>query len=258
MWFALFGALGALPACSLTSSTDPAQSASGSADPNADPPPADSLIPVEASYAATHVLVSHAGAAKVPSGIQRTPEEARKQAIAVWRRLEAGESMEDLARRFSDGPSAIRGGTIGVYATGTMMPEFEQAVAAVGEGMHTRPFQTAFGWHVARRDAVLEAGARHILITWSGAARSKSGRSKPQALQKIQEIKARLDAGEDFSEVARGVSEDATAPAGGDLGTVAPGQLIPAFEDALFALTPGQRSHVVETPYGFHIIERTR
>jgi parvulin-like peptidyl-prolyl isomerase len=54
----------------------------------------------------------------------------------------------------------------------------------------------------------------------------------------------------------RDVSEDNLARFAGDLGTVTPGQMVPDFEDAAFALQPGQRSGIVESPYGLHIIER--
>ena len=222
------------------------------------PEPAATTEPTAERYAASHVVVAHVGAARVPDGVTRSEEEAHQRAVDIWRRLEEGESIEELAVRYSDGPSAPRKGRIGVYPPGTMMPEFEAAVAAVGEGQVTRPFKTAFGWHVARRDAVVEAEARHILVGWKGAVRSASRRSKEQARAVIERAAARLAAGEAFEVVAKEVGEDATAPRGGDLGVVARGQLIPSFDDALFALSAGEQSGIVETPYGFHLIERLR
>ena len=212
--------------------------------------------PTEERYAATHLLVSHVGAARAPAGVTRTEADAHTRAIELWRRLEGGESIEELARRYSDGPSAPRGGRLGVYRPGTMMPAFERAIAGIEIDALTRPFQSPFGWHVARRDAVREAHLRHILITWKGAVRSNQRRTKEQAQALITKAKQRLDEGVSFETVAKEMGEDATAPRGGDLGIVAPGQLIPAFEDVAFALSPGQRSDIIETPYGFHLVQR--
>ena len=64
-----------------------------------------------------------------------------------------------------------------------------------------------------------------------------------------------LAAGSDFASLAREHSDDgATAPGGGDLGFVPRGQTVPSFEEALFALDPGQISEVTESQFGFHVI----
>jgi peptidyl-prolyl cis-trans isomerase NIMA-interacting 1 len=103
---------------------------------------------------------------------------------------------------------------------------------------------------------VVEAHLRQIQVGWSGSWRSPATRTRDEARARIEAALARLAAGEDFAAVAREVSDDPSGRQGGDLGVVAPGQLVPAFEDAAFALLPGQRSAVIETPYGFHVVER--
>jgi parvulin-like peptidyl-prolyl isomerase len=128
----------------------------------------------------------------------------------------------------------------------------------VKPGEITAPFHTAFGWHLARREPVVEIGAREILVTYAGAWRSAATRSKDEARARIQQALDELKGGADFAQVASKYSDDPNGKSGGDLGPVAKGQLIPAFEDAAFALQPGQRSDVVDTPYGFYVVERTR
>lgn len=221
-------------------------------------PVAASAEPTEPTYAATQVVIAYAGAAQAPAAVTRTEAEAKALADQVWRRAKAGEPIESLARELSDAPSAGRGGIVGTWRTTTMVPAFERAVAAVKVGEVTAPFETPFGWHVVRRDAVVEIAARHLLVAYAGAWRSPSTRTKAEAQARIANAQARLDAGEDFAVVARELSDDGTASVGGDLGTIARGQLVPAVEDAAFALAVGQRSGVVESPYGFHLIERTR
>ncbi len=77
-----------------------------------------------------------------------------------------------------------------------------------------------------------------------------------EAEKKAQDVLAKVKAGEDFTELAKKYSEDSTASKGGDLGFVKKGQLVPEFEDALWALTePGQTSELVKTVYGYHIIK---
>ncbi|MEQ1508379.1 MAG: peptidylprolyl isomerase, partial [Myxococcota bacterium] len=220
--------------------------------------PAASAEPTEPRYAATQVLITYHGAAGAPASVTRTTAEAYDLAVDVWRQATTGGvALEDLARTRSDGPTAPRGGRVGAYAPGTMVPAFERAVAAVPVGGITAPFETPFGWHVVRRDAVVEVEVRQIVVGWQGAWKSASTRTRDQAKARIDALAAQLAAGGDFAALARSSSEDPSASVGGALGPVARGQLIPAFEEAAFALRPGERS-VVESPYGFHLIERTR
>lgn len=72
---------------------------------------------------------------------------------------------------------------------------------------------------------------------------------------KAEEISKRARMGEDFSSLARQFSdEESTKHNGGDLGWFGRGRMVEAFEDAAFALRPGEISGVIETPFGFHVI----
>jgi parvulin-like peptidyl-prolyl isomerase len=66
-----------------------------------------------------------------------------------------------------------------------------------------------------------------------------------------------LRAGEDFAEAAQEYSIGPSASAGGDLGWFGRGDMVPAFEEAAFALGVGETSDVVQTEFGFHIIRVT-
>jgi peptidyl-prolyl cis-trans isomerase D len=78
-----------------------------------------------------------------------------------------------------------------------------------------------------------------------------------QAKAKVEAVIKRAQAGEDFAKLAREVSEDkANAAQGGDLGLVGPGDLVPQFEQAAFALKKGEISSApVRTPFGYHAIK---
>ncbi len=78
---------------------------------------------------------------------------------------------------------------------------------------------------------------------------------KLAAIERMTEIRDRLESGETFEELARENSDDASAERGGDLGFIGRGITVPEFEEALFALEVGEVSGIVPTRFGFHIIE---
>ncbi len=94
--------------------------------------------------------------------------------------------------------------------------------------------------------------ARHILVLVDADAPAEK---VAEAKKKIDAVLARARAGEDFGALAKKYSEGPSAPAGGDLGSFGRGAMVKSFEDAAFALKPGQVSDVVRTEFGFHVIK---
>ena len=95
--------------------------------------------------------------------------------------------------------------------------------------------------------------ARHILI---GVGPDAAEPEKAQARERARRLRLDAENGGDFEALAREHSDDpGSAANGGDLGLVVEGQTVPAFETALFALEPGGLSDIVETPFGFHVIQ---
>ena len=77
-----------------------------------------------------------------------------------------------------------------------------------------------------------------------------------EAFEKALDIQNKLKAGENFSDLARNFSEDpGSAANGGALGFVSRGTLVKEFEEVAFGLEPGQISDIVQTQFGFHIIQ---
>lgn len=72
---------------------------------------------------------------------------------------------------------------------------------------------------------------------------------------KITEILGEVQNGLDFADAARQYSQDASSETGGDLGWFGHGDMVPTFENAAFALVPGQMSGVVRTRFGFHLVK---
>ncbi len=73
--------------------------------------------------------------------------------------------------------------------------------------------------------------------------------------EKLTQIRAEIENGADFAQMAELYSDDPTGEVGGELGWFGPGDLVPEFEEAAQRLSPGQLSGVVRSPYGFHLIE---
>lgn len=100
--------------------------------------------------------------------------------------------------------------------------------------------------------------ARHILLAYAEApgAGDDVVRAKSDALKLADKVLSELNAGGDFNALAKQYSDDGSASRGGDLGVFTKGVMHKDFEASTLALEIGGRSLVVETPFGFHIIER--
>lgn len=99
--------------------------------------------------------------------------------------------------------------------------------------------------------------ASHILLMYKGSMRSTASRSKDEALQQITDLKTQIDSGADFADLARKHSDCPSSKSGGDLGSFGRGQMVKPFEDATYSMDVGQTSGIVETDFGYHLIQRT-
>jgi parvulin-like peptidyl-prolyl isomerase len=102
-----------------------------------------------------------------------------------------------------------------------------------------------------------EVKASHILLMFEGSMRSTATRTKEEAAEQIAGLKAEIDGGADFAELAQNHSDCSSASKGGDLGNFSRGMMVPEFEEAVYGLEVGGISDAIETPFGYHIIQRT-
>jgi len=94
--------------------------------------------------------------------------------------------------------------------------------------------------------------ARHILMSTRAATNDATRLEKKT---RAEELRKQLLAGADFAELATAHSDCPSRKSGGDLGQFARGRMAPAFEDAAFSQEVGVVGPVVETPYGYHVIQ---
>ena len=93
---------------------------------------------------------------------------------------------------------------------------------------------------------------RHILIKTQGKPKEEA----PKLRAKAEDLLKQLQHGGNFAELAKANSEDpGSAVKGGELGDIVRGQTVPNFEKAAFSLKPGELSGIVETEYGYHILQ---
>lgn len=143
------------------------------------------------------------------------------------------------------------------YTLGTLPPYVTQADLVKGKVIG--PFVDGGGYKLVKvskitTDTVYSAKASHILIKPADATDNAKKEAKEKARKILKEIKD----GADFAAKAREHGTDGTASRGGDLGWFSSGQMVKPFQTAVFnASKPGLLSDVVETDFGYHIIDVT-
>lgn len=196
------------------------------------------------------------------------PEEASPKDIAAAEarvkkakdELAAGKEWGQVAATYSAAETALKGGDLG-WRKAAQLPEL---FAASAQQMKVNdvagPFRTPGGFHLIKlldkrgvEDAkVPQWQTRHILIKPTEILSSEDAR------QKLEDIKAKLDKGASFADLARTYSDDpGSARQGGDLGWVSAGDMVPEF-DAVMRRTPvNQVSDIFQSPYGWHLLQVT-
>ena len=127
--------------------------------------------------------------------------------------------------------------------------KYLEGVAAAGAKISEADIRKAYQEETAGDKT---ASVRHILLLTQG----KSDPEKAEARKKIDDLLARAKAGEDFEALAKQYSEDPGVKENNGLyADFARGQMVKPFEDAAFSVPVGQFSGVIETDYGYHILQ---
>lgn len=205
------------------------------------------------------LTITWSGAEGASEQVSRTEPQAEERAQMISDLLRApGSNFGEVARSYGDGiPQLLR-----LRASDTD-PSLYHAAVELGIGEVGTPIRTPGGFVVLTRRADPQQGpssthVRHILIAYAGASRVSDSvtRTQAEAEALAQSVRERAVAGEDWVELHAANTDEPGSPPGGDLGIVGRGQLVPAFERVAFALAPNEISEVVETSFGYHIIQR--
>lgn len=204
----------------------------------------------QVQISASHILVQIPGAATPADTLA-----AYQRIVTLRDSVLAGEDFNDIAARNSDDPSAKNNlGNLGTFSGGRLILAFEDRAYNTPVGDVSDAFRTRFGYHIvfvhSREQREPDISASHILIR-------TTGEDTTEAWAKVQEVQAALDSGEPFADVAREYSDDTgSGENGGSLGSFGRGRMVPAFEEAAFALEEvGDRSDWFRTRFGYHIVQ---
>ena len=146
-----------------------------------------------------------------------------------------------------------------------LMTRINRVSLPLGEATHTEAEQRSAEGDTSQPggEATRQMfGAKHLVVMYQGSRRAPPGvtRTKEEARARAAEAmrKARKP-GAIFSDVVAEYSDEPGATRrGGDLGQFPRNAMVPEFQEALEKLAIGQVSDVVETPFGFHVVVRTK
>jgi peptidyl-prolyl cis-trans isomerase SurA len=195
-----------------------------------------------------------------------SPEQiaARKaRADEVMRQLRTGADFAKMAATYSDSPDGLKGGEIGWRDADHLPPQFAAELRKLKPGQVTPVIKASFGFQILKLVDVRkpdasgdkpaleqQTHARHILM------KPTPTMTEAEVKRKLLELKEKIDnKAATFEDLARQYSQDSFAAKGGDMGWVLAGDVPDEFQKAMDQLKPGEISGVVQSPFGFHLIQ---
>ena len=208
---------------------------------------------INQEFRLSHILIS-VSATATPEDV----DQGQTQALEIFELLQAGGDFAELAVSYSDGQSALEGGTIG-WRRGDQLPTlFADIIPGMRPGQFSEPIRSASGYHLIKLDEVRggeiiiedQTHLRHILVVPNEILDDENAR------QRLAMIREQIVEGDDFEAIATVVSEDpGSATNGGDLGWNGPDTFVPEFQAVAISLEIGELSEPFKSPFGWHIVE---
>jgi peptidyl-prolyl cis-trans isomerase SurA len=236
----------------------------------------DSKIQVSDAEVDTYLAAEKAAAAEkvemdlsqilvsIPANASPEQIAARKaRADEVMRQLRTGADFAKMATTYSDAPDALKGGVIGWRDPDRLPPLFIDELRKLKPGQVTPVIKSNTGFHILKmvdkrnlaagedaKSVVEQTHARHILLKVTPTM------TEAEVKRKLLELKEKMDnKAATFEDLAKQYSQDGSASKGGDLGWLFPGDTVPEFEEVMKTLKPGEVSGIVQSPFGFHLIQ---
>ncbi|MDD3649917.1 peptidylprolyl isomerase [Immundisolibacter sp.] len=205
-----------------------------------------------ARYHLAHILIA-LPADPTPQQLRDTQAQAEK----VRQQLLDGADFASTAVAVSKGQQALEGGDLGWRNADELPPPFVAAVRNLQPGGISEIIASPSGFHILKLIEADAAGGRHVVQQTHVEhilVKVEAGR-EDEARARIESLRRRILAGEDFHELARTHSDDpGSAVKGGDLGWITAEEVVPQFAQAMQSLPEGELSEPVQSTYGFHLI----
>ena len=205
-----------------------------------------------ARYHLAHILIA-LPADPTPQQVRDTQAQAEK----VRQQLLDGADFASTAVAVSKGQQALEGGDLGWRNADELPPPFVAAVRNLQPGGISEIIPSPSGFHILKLVEADAAGGRHVVQQTHVEhilVKAEAGR-EDEARARIESLRRRILAGEDFHELARTHSDDpGSAVKGGDLGWITGEEVVPEFARAMQSLAEGELSEPVQSTYGFHLI----
>ncbi len=193
-----------------------------------------------------HILLLHAELEAAPPSITGSREAALAHAARLAAELAAGADFTTLAARHSMARDARQGAILGSFAPGMLRPELDAFLFEAEVDEVSPPLDTERGVYLLRR-VETRAAARHLYL--AGTDADTRGR--------MEALRARVVAGEDFRDLAREHSDETeSAQRGGDYAIFERGPEDRLLKALAFATPVGEVSPVLPGPLGYHLIQR--
>ncbi|HVG16828.1 MAG TPA: peptidylprolyl isomerase, partial [Chitinophagaceae bacterium] len=184
---------------------------------------------------------------------------AAKKAAEVMAQVKGTTSFSDLAKKYSNDPSAKdNGGDLGYITVFTLPYQLENLAYSIPPGSVSSLYRSNKGYHIFKNEGERKALGRvkssQILISFppEGTEAEKSAAKKL-----ADSLYARIIKGDDFAKLAARFSNDAfSASANGQLPEFGVGEYDPLFEAAVYQLKAGETGKPFSTPFGYHIVRK--
>jgi peptidyl-prolyl cis-trans isomerase SurA len=204
----------------------------------------------QSEYSLLHGLL-----AVSPDASSAEEADARAYVEQALKKIRAGQPFEEVLRS-SGGKYEFSGGNLGWRKTEDLPSLFADVAPSLPKGATSEPIRSPSGFHLiymqdlrGGEQMVSQTEARHILVKPSEIL------TDDQARELVASLRSRVEAGEDFGDLAREYSEDiGSAQEGGELGWTTPGQMVPEFQTAMDATAAGEISEPLRTQFGWHIL----
>jgi len=185
---------------------------------------------------------------------------AQKKLDEIIVQISQGADFKQLAIANSDDQSALEGGDLGWRKQAQLPSLFTDALEGLEPGEISNPVRSGAGFHLLKlydqkggEEKLIEQHfSRHILLT------PNEIRNEDDTVALLNEIRKKLQAGEEFISQAKEYSEDpGSALKGGELGWSTPGSFVPIFEQTMNSIALNDISEPFKSQFGWHILQVT-